>query len=82
MVYFQTKTPSFGTFWKPIERKILISFMTIWHTCVRKLYFMAVWHMYVVAIRYIMPILVYCVKKNLATLGISTNICVVGLAVR
>jgi hypothetical protein len=27
---FSIQTPTFGTFWKAFERKILISFMTIW----------------------------------------------------
>jgi hypothetical protein len=34
MVYFQTKPPSFGTFRKAIEWKILISFKTIRYTIV------------------------------------------------
>jgi hypothetical protein len=31
-VYFQTKTPIFGIFWKALAFKILMTFMTIWCT--------------------------------------------------
>jgi hypothetical protein len=32
MVCFQNKTASFGTVWKPFERKISISLTIIWYT--------------------------------------------------
>jgi hypothetical protein len=59
--------PSFGAFLKPFEWNILISFKTIWYT----LWQFALFYgnlAYVVAKRYIIPILVHCIKKNLATL--------------
>jgi hypothetical protein len=65
-VYFQTKNPDLGKFWRALEWKG--------------------WYMYSVAIWYILcqignfvsvctiysspPVLVYCVKKNLATLSV------------
>jgi hypothetical protein len=41
MVCFQTKPPSFGTFWKAFERIILISFILFGHL----LHFMAIWYL-------------------------------------
>jgi hypothetical protein len=31
MVYFQTKNPNLGKFWRALEWKILVYFMTIWN---------------------------------------------------
>jgi hypothetical protein len=67
---FSNQTPSFGTFWKPFERKIFKSFMTIWYTlCPYALFYGNL--ACVVAIRCIIPILVHCFKKNLATLPLA-----------
>jgi hypothetical protein len=32
MVYFQTKSPNLGKFWRALEWKILECFMVIWNT--------------------------------------------------
>jgi hypothetical protein len=69
---FSNQPPSFGTFWKAFEWKILISFMTIWYT---------VWPfdlfygnlVYFVCVCQIIPVLVYCFKTNLATLVESSG---------
>jgi hypothetical protein len=39
------------------------------------LYIMAIWYLYVAAIRYIIPILVNCTMKNLATLFVINCYC-------
>jgi hypothetical protein len=31
MVYFQTKNPNLGKFWRALELKMLVYFMTIWN---------------------------------------------------
>jgi hypothetical protein len=31
MVYFQTKNPNLGKFWRALECKMLVYFMTIWN---------------------------------------------------
>jgi hypothetical protein len=31
MVYFQTKNPNVGKFWRALEWKMLVDFMTIWN---------------------------------------------------
>jgi hypothetical protein len=31
MVYFQTKNPNLGKFWRTLKRKMLVYFMTIWY---------------------------------------------------
>jgi hypothetical protein len=31
MVYFQTKNPNMGKFWRALEWKMLVYFMTIWN---------------------------------------------------
>jgi hypothetical protein len=31
MVYFQTKNPNLGKFWRALEWKMLVYFMTIWN---------------------------------------------------
>jgi hypothetical protein len=64
IVYFQNKNPNLGKFWRALEWKMLLYFMTIWNilrpfdiTYGRWVQFLAIW--------YIFPILV-CL--NLATL--------------
>jgi hypothetical protein len=55
MVYFQTKDPNLGKFWRAFHWKVLVYFLAFWHICWLFLgtYF---------------TVLVYCTKKNLATL--------------
>jgi hypothetical protein len=80
------QTPSFGTFWKVFELEIFIYFITILGTlCGQLFYFMSIWYIlwpivlfyvhlvYIVAICYIIPILVFFIKKNLATLPRLNN---------
>jgi hypothetical protein len=31
MIYFQTKNPNLGVFWRALECKMLLYFMTIWN---------------------------------------------------
>jgi hypothetical protein len=31
MVYFQTKNPDLGKFWRALQWKMLVYFMDIWH---------------------------------------------------
>jgi hypothetical protein len=55
MVCFQTKNPNLGKFWRALDWKMLVYFMAIWKCCVNLVYIFSL-------------VLVYCVKKNLATL--------------
>jgi hypothetical protein len=69
---FSNQTPTFGEFWKAFEWKMIISFMTIWYT----FWSFALFYgnlLHLVDICYIIPILVYCIKKNLATLLYSCD---------
>jgi hypothetical protein len=50
MVYFQTKNPNLGKFWRVLQRKMLLHFMPIWSIlnpfgifCGHLVYFMAIW---------------------------------------
>jgi hypothetical protein len=67
MVSFQTKNPNLGIFWSTLEWKILY-FLVIW-AILRPLgiFYICAFGNFVV-IWYIFPALVYCTKKNLATL--------------
>jgi hypothetical protein len=67
MIYFHTKNPNLGKFWRALEWKLLVYFMTIWNTyiCTVTVYFMAVRSRYV--IWYIFPFWYVWAKKNLAT---------------
>jgi hypothetical protein len=58
---FPNQTHSFGTFWKAFDWLIFI--LTIWF-----MYLLCGHLLYFVALCYIIPILVNCIKKNLATL--------------
>jgi hypothetical protein len=67
MVCFQTKSPNSGKFWSVLQWKILAYVMAIWSILGPSgifygflLYFKVIWN--------IIPILVSCSKKNLATL--------------
>jgi hypothetical protein len=71
---FPNPTPSFGKFWNAFERIILISFLTVWYTLWPFASFYG--HLvHVVAIYYIIPLLVNCIKKNLATLFETVTEC-------
>jgi hypothetical protein len=70
MVYLQAKNPNLGKFWRILQRKILVYFMSIRYILRpfaifygHLVYFLVIW--------YIFPILVSCSKKNLATLAES-----------
>jgi hypothetical protein len=68
MFYFQTKNPNLGKFWRALEWKMLVHFMTIWNILRpfdvingRLVWFVVIW--------YIFPVLVCLDTKNLATLN-------------
>jgi hypothetical protein len=66
MVYFQTKNPNLGNFWRVLQLMMLVHFMAI-RTILLPLgifyghlvHFVVIWNIF--------PVLVYCTKKNLAT---------------
>jgi hypothetical protein len=60
MAYFQTKVPNLGKFWMEFQWKMLVYFDAISLFCGLLVYVMVIW--------YIIPVLVCCTKKNLATL--------------
>jgi hypothetical protein len=60
MVYFQTKNANLGKFWWTLVWKMFYGHLV---------YSLAIGNGNVVAIWYISPVLVYCVKKYLATLN-------------
>jgi hypothetical protein len=67
MVYFQTKNPILGKFWRALELKSLVFSMAIW-SILRTLgifygHLVILWQFGIVP-----PPLVHCVAKNLATL--------------
>jgi hypothetical protein len=67
MVYFQTKNTNLGKFWKVLQWKMLVYFMAILVFLRPTVVFHG--HLYAfVDIWYIFPNLVFCAKKNLATL--------------
>jgi hypothetical protein len=57
MVYFQTKYPNLGRFWRALEWEMLMHFMTIWNT-LRPFDIIRGSLVQFVAIWYIFPILV------------------------
>jgi hypothetical protein len=63
MVYFQTKKPNLGKFWRALEWNMLVFFVHL-----KYIKGICIFYAKVVVIWYIFPILVNCVKKNLATL--------------
>jgi hypothetical protein len=67
MACLQTKNPNFGKFWRVLQWKILRYFMTVW-SILRPLEIFYGHLVYFVVIWYIFPVLVFCTKKNLATL--------------
>jgi hypothetical protein len=44
MVYFQTKNPDLGKFWRVLEWKMLVYFTVIWY--ILKVYFVAIWYIF------------------------------------
>jgi hypothetical protein len=73
MVCFQTKNPNLGRFWRVLEWKILLYFMTIWNILWpfgiiygRLVCFVVIW--------YILPILVGLDNKNMATPVVCSNV--------
>jgi hypothetical protein len=67
MVCFQTKNTNLDKFWRVLRWKMLAYFMAIWSILRPSgifygflVYFKVIW--------YILPVLVSCIKKNLATL--------------
>jgi hypothetical protein len=67
MVYFQTQNPSLGKFGRALQWNMSAYFVVIWSILWsigifdgQLVYFMVSW--------YIIPVLVYCTKKCLATL--------------
>jgi hypothetical protein len=60
MVCFQTKNPDLGKFWRVLQWKILVYFMTIWSIL------LFLWLFGILS-----PVLVFCTKKNLASIAIS-----------
>jgi hypothetical protein len=60
VVYFQTKNPNLGKIWKALEWEMWVYLLSLWNILRPIGNFVLIW--------YIFPVLVYCVKKNLATL--------------
>jgi hypothetical protein len=64
MVCFETKNPNFGKFWRVLQWKILVNFMTIW--CIlRPLEISYGYLVYFVFIRYISPVFWYFVQRKI-----------------
>jgi hypothetical protein len=79
MVYFQTKNPNLGKFWRPLDWKMLIYFMAIWNILQtfgifygHLGYLMTMWYIFR-SFGTFFPLLVPCTKKNLATLLLSSG---------
>jgi hypothetical protein len=72
MVYFQTKNPNLGKFWRALNWTMVIYFMAIWNGIFfyHLVHFVFIWYILgsFVFIWYHFPVLVSCTKKNLATL--------------
>jgi hypothetical protein len=67
MVYFQTKNPNLGKFWRALDRKIWIYFWAILN--ISRIFGIFYDHLvHFVFIWYIFPVFVSHTKKNLATL--------------
>jgi hypothetical protein len=72
MVYFRTKNPNLGKFWRTLEWKMLVYFMVFWNI-LRTLGIFYAHLATLCSFGIFSPVLVYCVKKNLATLQMSQN---------
>jgi hypothetical protein len=67
MVFFQTKNLDLGKCWRAFEFKKLVYYMAIWN--ILQPFGILYGHLVISwQIWYIFPVLVYCVKKNLAAL--------------
>jgi hypothetical protein len=67
IVYFQTKTPTLGKFWRALYWKMLMYFMAVWNIWLTfRIFYDNLEHF--VFLGYIFPVWVSCTKKNLATL--------------
>jgi hypothetical protein len=74
MVYFQTKNPNLGKFWRALDRKILIYFIAICYILRTFAIFCDQW-VHFAFIRYIFfSVLVSRTKENLATLKWIPNL--------
>jgi hypothetical protein len=69
-VYFQTKNPNLGNFWRTLHWKILMYFKDIWNILrtfgivfYHLVHFVFIWYNF-------FPVLVPCTKKNLAPLAV------------
>jgi hypothetical protein len=67
MVSFQTKNPTLGKLWRAFDWKMLIYFMAVWNI-LQTFGILSDRLVHLVLIWYIFPVLVSCIKKNLATL--------------
>jgi hypothetical protein len=65
MVYVQLQTPTLGKFWKVLQLTILMHFMNIWSIFRPFGTFCGFYWSFGI----FFPVLVWCIKKNLATLG-------------
>jgi hypothetical protein len=81
MVCFQTKNPNLGKFWRVLQWKMLVYFTDIWsilrsfvifygHLVHFTVFCHILWTFGIVRgnLVYFFPVLVFCTKKNLATL--------------
>jgi hypothetical protein len=67
MVYFRTKNPNFGIFWRVLQWKLLVYFMAIWS--IFRPFWYILWRLGIFCNHLVIfPVLVYCTTKNLATL--------------
>jgi hypothetical protein len=71
MVYFQTKNRNLGKFWRALEWKKLVYSVALWNILHLVYVFngnlVFKWHCVIFS-----PVLVYCIKKNLATLRVNS----------
>jgi hypothetical protein len=67
MVCFRTKNLNLGKFWRVLQWKMLAYCIDIWSILQSFGIFYGHW-VYFVVIWYNFPVLVFCTKKNLATL--------------
>jgi hypothetical protein len=67
MVCFQTKIPNLGIFWRAVERKMLLNFMTVWN--ILRPFCFNLWPFGIVCGHLVFfPFWYVWTKKNLATL--------------
>jgi hypothetical protein len=68
MVCFQTKYTNLGKFWSVVMEDVSIFYGPFGQFYGHLAYFKAFWYTYFMVIWYVLPVLVSCGKKNLATL--------------